>query len=234
VPAALNVVDALWCGEGQGPAANTPLWAGCVVAGRDPVAVDTTVARLMSLPWQQLVFAREAAALGLGMRDPADIEVAGAPLAEVAVRAKPTVHGLDDLPLRALVGEGVTWAGSAGHFKSLADVFQKYHAWEAIERVYGRPTFMIGRVHDPDFFQAVKKGPYFVIDDAAYDEYKFDERVTYIPGHPATHNIFPHIFRRLHVPHAGPALLGLMSVLEQVQDYFHFRNWEPARPTQPP
>lgn len=225
VPARLHVVDGLWAGEGTGPATNDPVWLGCIVAGEDPVAVDATVARLMGFSPAGLQFARSGARLGLGTRDADRIRVAGARVEDVAIRARPANLGFDHLPVRVLVGEGVTMAGSAGHFKSIAESFLKYGLWDAVEAAYGKPTFMIGAVEDPGFERHVEDGPYFVIDDAALPRYKEDPRVTFVPGHPATHNIFPHVFRRLHVEHAGPAALKLAGVAKQLESWFHLRGW---------
>jgi uncharacterized protein (DUF362 family) len=43
----LAIVDGILAGEGEGPLGATPLAAGLLVAGRDPVLVDAEVARLM-------------------------------------------------------------------------------------------------------------------------------------------------------------------------------------------
>ena len=225
VPAHLNVVDGLWAGEGTGPATNDPVWLGCVVAGADPVAVDATVARLMGLDAEGLSFAAEGVKIGLGTRDAARIRVVGPRVEDVRIRARPSRPGFDHLPVRVLWGEGVTMAGSLGHFKSIAETLDKFHVWPVIEATHGKPTFMIGAVEDPDFERHVEEGPYFVIDDAALEKYRTDRRVVFVPGHPATHNIFPYVFRRLHVGTIGPQMMKLESVLKQVEAWFHHRGW---------
>jgi uncharacterized protein (DUF362 family) len=50
----LCIVDAIICGEGDGPIANLPHWAGCVIASTDPVAADVTIARLLGHDHQNL------------------------------------------------------------------------------------------------------------------------------------------------------------------------------------
>lgn len=227
-PAHLNVVDGLWAGVGSGPAANDAEWLGCIVAGDDPVAVDHVVGRLMGLEERRFRFQEEAEEVGLGTRDPGRIEVIGAKIEDVRIKARPTPVGMDHLSPRVLIGEGVAWAGSLGHLKSLSEVFEKYGLWKQVESVYGRPTFMVGRVHDPDFEAHVEEGPYFVIDDVAHEQYKMDERTTFIPGHPATHNMFAHIFKRLHVEHVGPGGMELAKALKRAEGYFHFRTWNAA------
>lgn len=43
---------------------------------------------------------------------------------------------------------------------------------------------MFGAAEDPDFEKHVGEGPYVVLDDSALDKYKYDPRVTYVPGSP--------------------------------------------------
>lgn len=230
LPSKLHLVDGLWAGEGTGPVTNDPIWLGCIVAGTDPTAVDVTVCRLLSQDPGASQFVAAAREVGLGEYDVSRIDVVGANVDDVRVRAKPPKHGFDHLPIRVLQGEGVTWAGSLGHFKSIAETFEKYHFWSIIDTIYGKPTFMIGRVEDPRFEEHVKQGPYFVIDDAADDKYRTDPRVVVVPGSPATHNIFPYIFRRLAVPHVGPAALHLKRVMEEGASWFHYQGWQGPRP----
>jgi uncharacterized protein (DUF362 family) len=227
IPAKLHVVDGLWAGEGTGPVTNDPVWLGCIVAGADPVAVDVTVARLLRLNVAELQFVRAAKEAGLGEADPSRITVRGGDVDALAIHVQPAKRGFDHLPVRVLVGEGVTWAGSLGHFKSIAESFLKYRLWDIIIATYGKPTFMIGAVEDPDLESHVAEGPYFAIDDAVLEQYRSDSRIVFIGGHPATHNIFPYIFRRLAVPRVGPAALQLKRVMEEGASWFHYRGWAP-------
>src|SRR5207249_5418652 len=82
---ALCVVDALICGEGDGPIANLPHWAGCILASTDPVATDVSIARLLKRDWTRLEFAKKAEERGLGVREP--IEYRGMPIEQVAFEA---------------------------------------------------------------------------------------------------------------------------------------------------
>jgi uncharacterized protein (DUF362 family) len=79
-----SVVDGLVGGEGEGPLAPTPIRAGCIVAGENPVAVDLVAARLMGFDVHRI---RQFSLIGLqdwdfGLRNPEDIEavVDGKPL----------------------------------------------------------------------------------------------------------------------------------------------------------
>ena len=115
----LCVVDALICGEGDGPIANQPRWCGAILASTDPVATDVAIAQLMGLDWKKLRFAEEGEARGLGVRQP--IAWLGVPLEEVCFQAWPGHQGFDYLPLNFLVGQGVTLEGTIGHVKSALD-----------------------------------------------------------------------------------------------------------------
>ena len=78
------VVDGVVGGEGEGPLAPTPVRAGCIVAGENPIAVDLVAARLMGFDVGRI---RQFSLIKLqdwdfGLRNPEDIEavVDGKPL----------------------------------------------------------------------------------------------------------------------------------------------------------
>ncbi len=50
----LTVVDGIMAGEGEGPLRPTPVPAGTIVAGRDPLAVDVVCTRLMGFDWRRI------------------------------------------------------------------------------------------------------------------------------------------------------------------------------------
>lgn len=52
----LAIVDAVTCMEGDGPIKGTAKHLGCLVVGRDPVAVDATCARLMGIEPRRLAY----------------------------------------------------------------------------------------------------------------------------------------------------------------------------------
>jgi uncharacterized protein (DUF362 family) len=72
----LAIVDGITGMEGNGPITGTPVNAGLLVFGRDPVAVDTTAARLMKIDPERVNYLR-AAARFLGQGDPARIREVG-------------------------------------------------------------------------------------------------------------------------------------------------------------
>ena len=72
----LAIVDGISGMEGNGPIQGTPVDAGLLVFGRDPVAVDTTAARLMKVDPERVTYLR-AAGQFLGQDDPEKIKQVG-------------------------------------------------------------------------------------------------------------------------------------------------------------
>lgn len=179
----LNIVDGAWAGEGQGPGSNEAFWWGWIVASPDPVATDVTVARLFGLDAGNIRMANEAAALGVGERNPEAIALEGAAFEDAFRRVKPADPGCDRFPCRVLIGEGVNIEGTVGHWKTIADGWLKVGLWKLFN-LRGTPTFMFGAIEDPDFEKHVAEGPYIVLDDTALARYKYDPRVAFVPGYP--------------------------------------------------
>ncbi|MFN2454468.1 MAG: DUF362 domain-containing protein [Pyrinomonadaceae bacterium] len=192
---ALNICDAIIIGEGDGPVANTPRWCGCVLASTDPVAMDVTICQLFTLDHKDHQFAAEGAERGLGTNKLEEISIVGASLEEARIEVRRPRQGWDYFPFNVIVGKGVTYAGTLGHWKSIADQFLKDGTWANVIALRGVPTFLIGDAEDPDFEKHVEQGPYFVIDDAAPARYREDARVHLVPGHPALHNMLPDILK---------------------------------------
>lgn len=83
VRADLTVADMIRPAEGFGPHTTVPLDFGCVVAGRDPVAVDATACRMVGLDINRVPYFEAAAERGLGVFDEDKIEVRGRSIEEV-------------------------------------------------------------------------------------------------------------------------------------------------------
>src|SRR5947209_7889353 len=197
----LCVVDALICGEGDGPIANQPRWCGAILASTDPVATDVAIAQLMGLDWKKLRFAEEGESRGLGARQP--IAWLGVPLEEVCFQAWRGLQGFDYLPLNFLVGQGVTLEGTIGHVKSALDSMLRRGELKHVIFAKGTPTIMMGDIEDPAFEEHLKQGPYVVFDDAARPEYKNDPRVHFVPGHPVLRTAMPELLKGMGVNLAG-------------------------------
>lgn len=85
---ALNVVDGIIGQEGLGPVFGTPVKMGLVIAGRDPVAVDTITALVMCIDPEKMETSKHAAQLGLGTMDLDLIDVVGEKVQKVRRRFK--------------------------------------------------------------------------------------------------------------------------------------------------
>jgi hypothetical protein len=168
-----------------------------VLASTDPAALDVTLCRLFSLDPDEHQFAAEAAERGLGTNDPASITTVGTSLDEARIEVRRPRRGWDYYPFNVIVGGGVTYAGTLGHWKSIADAFLRDGTWVKVMAARGVPTFLIGDAEDPDFERHVTQGPYFVIDDVAPARYRLDPRVHVVTGHPALHNMLPELLRGL-------------------------------------
>jgi len=108
----LNVVDALIAGEGDGPIANQPHWCGCILASTDPVAIDVSIARLLSQEKSKISFKYAAEAERQGLGTQTNIEYVGRQIDEVKIPAWGGHAGFDYLPINFLVGTGVSLAGT--------------------------------------------------------------------------------------------------------------------------
>jgi uncharacterized protein (DUF362 family) len=199
----LCVVDALICGEGDGPIANLPRWSGTILASTDPVATDVAIAQLMGRDWKKLRFAEEGEARGLGDRQP--IAWLGVPMEQVCFQAWPAHEGFEYLPINFLVGGHVTLEGTVGHVKSVVDSMLRRGELEQVIWAKGTPTIMMGDIEDPDFEDHLREGPYVVFDDAARPEYKNDPRVHFVPGHPVLRTAMPELMKGLGVEISGKA-----------------------------
>lgn len=79
----LNIVDMIRPGEGFGPLAPVPVDFGCIVAGKDPVAVDSTCCRMVGLDITKVPYFDAIKERNLGKYDEKDIEVRGKTVKEV-------------------------------------------------------------------------------------------------------------------------------------------------------
>jgi len=92
----LSVVDGIIAQEGLGPVFGSPLSMGLLVAGRDPVAVDTVAGLIMGIEPSGMETSRHAVELGLGVMDMASIEVVGTPIDSVKRRFKLASEALNE------------------------------------------------------------------------------------------------------------------------------------------
>ena len=222
----LCVVDALICGEGDGPIANLPRWGGCILASTDPVATDVAIAMLMGRDWRKLRFAEAGEARGLGERQP--IVWLGVPLERVRFEAWPGHQGFDYLPINFLVGSGVTLEGTVGHVKSALDSMLRRGELRMVIRARGTPTVMCGDIEDPLFEEHLRQGPYVVFDDAARPEYRHDPRVRFVPGHPVLQTAMPELIAGMGVALPGKAAMKWQQMEERAMHALEY-GWGGSR-----
>ena len=83
VKADLTIADLIRPAEGFGPHCTLPVDFGAVVAGRDPVAVDATVCRMIGLPIEGVKYFEAARERGFGNQEEDEIEIRGKSIKEV-------------------------------------------------------------------------------------------------------------------------------------------------------
>jgi uncharacterized protein (DUF362 family) len=81
LPPQLVVIDGFIAMEGRGPTDGTPVKMDLIIAGKDPVAVDATGARVMGIDPHEISHIRNAAAKGIGNID--NVEIVGSKLEDV-------------------------------------------------------------------------------------------------------------------------------------------------------
>ena len=97
----LAVVDAIICQEGVGPVFGKPVEMNLIVAGKELVAVDSTCAQLIGYKPSETLLTVNAAARGLGVMDPNQIEITGEPLDSVKRRF---LRSIEDSPVKDVEG----------------------------------------------------------------------------------------------------------------------------------
>ena len=99
IKADLNIVDMIRPAEGFGPHSASPLDFGCVVAGKDPVAVDATICRMVGLDVDKVQYFQAATDRHLGYYKEEDIEIRGEPIKNVFKKLWiPYLGGFDQWP----------------------------------------------------------------------------------------------------------------------------------------
>jgi len=95
----LNIADLIRPAEGFGPHSTIPTDFGCLVAGKDPVAVDATICRMIGLDTKKIAYFEAARERGIGNCDEDLIEVRGKSIKEVfQLLWLPYLEGLEKYP----------------------------------------------------------------------------------------------------------------------------------------
>lgn len=77
VRADINIVDAIYVASGFSPHTPVPLYVGCILGSRDPVAVDRIACDLVGIDTNVVDYFRVAEEVGMGNTDRSKIEVVG-------------------------------------------------------------------------------------------------------------------------------------------------------------
>jgi len=94
----LAVVDGIIGMEGLGPADGEPVEMGLIIAGKDPVAVDTVTALVMGFEPMEYGSINAAAKANIGTDDLTEIDVVGEPVAKVQRRFKRASEAIAEMP----------------------------------------------------------------------------------------------------------------------------------------
>ena len=107
IKADLNIADLIRPAEGFGPHSTIPVEFGCIVAGKDPVAVDATACRMVGLDVGKVAYFEPARERGLGNYAEDFIEVRGRSIEEVYKPLwLPYLDGLEKYPEYKIETEG--------------------------------------------------------------------------------------------------------------------------------
>lgn len=167
----LSIVDALWPMQGQGPGSPYPedLIKGfnVIIAGADPVAVDTVGATVMGFDARHEVpMLRGAELAGLGVATLDQIRVVGTPIEQVRRHFRRGNISLVGVHPKVRVYMGRTCDGCLHFTRTGVDVYlANPHLWADVERV----TFIMGRgAQVPDALDHDPPRSYvFVVGDCA-------------------------------------------------------------------
>lgn len=107
IKADLTIADLIRPAEGFGPHCTIPAEFGCLVAGKDPVAVDATVCRMVGLDISKVNYFASARERGFGNSDSRKIEIRGKKIEDVFKKLwLPYLEGLDHWPEYDIQAEG--------------------------------------------------------------------------------------------------------------------------------
>ncbi|MBN1104008.1 MAG: DUF362 domain-containing protein [Deltaproteobacteria bacterium] len=107
IKADLNIADLIRPAEGFGPHSTIPVDFGCLVAGKDPVAVDATACRMVGLDISKVAYFEPAHERGLGNYEDCLIDVRGKRIDEVFRPLwLPYLDGLEKYPEYRIETEG--------------------------------------------------------------------------------------------------------------------------------
>ena len=103
----LSIADMINPQEGFGPQCGLPIYFGCIVAGKDPVAVDATACRMVGLNIDKVTYFKAARKRGLGNFGERNIEIRGRTIEEVFKQIwLPYLGGFEQWPEYHIYAQG--------------------------------------------------------------------------------------------------------------------------------
>ncbi len=224
----LSLVDALWPMQGQGPGSPFPEDLikdfNVILAGKDPVAVDTVGATIMGFDAQHdIAMLRGAAMAGLGTGSLEQIEIVGTPIAKVQRQFKRGNIHLVGLDPRIEVYMGGACEGCLHFTRTGLDV---YLANPDLMKEVEKITFIIGNNAEvPDKLDHRPPKTYvFVVGDCTA---KYKDRGIFLPGCASTS------MHRTFFPGKSPA--EVLENYRKVQPReFNLEGYEFSRPQREP
>jgi uncharacterized protein (DUF362 family) len=107
IKADLNLADLIRPAEGFGPHCTIPADFGCLVASKDPVALDATVCRMVGIETKKVKYFKSARERGFGHSAESKIEIRGEKIEEVYKKLwMPFLEGMDRWPEYDICAEG--------------------------------------------------------------------------------------------------------------------------------
>lgn len=142
----LCIVDGLWAMQGQGPTSQYPddviRDMDLLMAGTNPVAVDTVGAMLMGLDPLNVPVLALAAEMALEGSDPRSIELVGVPIDRCARQFRPPEMALDGVYPNVAVYQGQACEGCLSHLRIFLD---QLLVAGILSDLHGTLTIIVGR-----------------------------------------------------------------------------------------
>jgi len=103
----LTLIDGYLCQEGSGPSAGDVVKMDLILAGYDPVALDTSVCEIIGMDPKSILYLPKAEMKGLGTMDLSKITYTNAKPRDVYRQFKPPKMGIISIPLPKKVTESI-------------------------------------------------------------------------------------------------------------------------------
>jgi len=106
----LTIIDGYYAMEGNGPSAGDVVKMDLILAGFDPVALETVVCEIINFNRKEIYYIQQAESKGLGTTDLTKMELLGDPIDEVKRPFKPPKGSPISVPLPRFIADYVSKA----------------------------------------------------------------------------------------------------------------------------